>query len=96
MLKKIKMMLGMATGRPMMNCEQVLERLFDYLDGELEGASHEQVKAHLEVCKQCYPRAEFEKAFLDALHRVESGETCPEAVRESLLAAIQQGGEPGV
>lgn len=90
LLKKLKQMLGMSGDAPMMKCEEVLDRLFDYLDGELPDPESEQVKAHLEACKACYPRAEFERAFLDALSRAKSGESCPQSVRDSVLAAIRE------
>jgi len=56
-----------------MNCESALELLFDFLDGELENATHEQVAQHLAVCRKCYPYFNFQRLFLDRL--AESGET---------------------
>ena len=93
-LKKLRMMMGMGSGQPMMKCDEVLERLFDYLDGELPDLESEQVQHHLEMCKACYPRAEFERAFLDAVQKAKSGEVCPDSVRQSVLAAIQDAAEP--
>jgi predicted anti-sigma-YlaC factor YlaD len=50
-----------------MNCEKALELLFDFLDGELEGATNEEVAQHLAVCRQCYPYFNFQRLFLDRL-----------------------------
>ena len=36
-----------------MNCERVLERLDDYLDGELDPRETEQVRTHLDRCAAC-------------------------------------------
>lgn len=36
-----------------LRCSQVLERLSDYLDGELEAADRAQVEAHLSGCDAC-------------------------------------------
>lgn len=93
-LKKLQMMMGMLSGKPTMACADVVDRLFEYLDGELEDLESQQVKDHLEACKKCYPRAEFERAFLEAVQKAKSGATCPEAVRTSVLAAIQNEPEP--
>lgn len=93
-LKKLQMMLGMSAGKPMLSCEEVVDRLFEYLDGELEDLESQQVKDHLEACKRCYPRAEFERAFLEAVQNAKTGVICPEAVRESVMAALQNEAEP--
>ena len=36
-----------------MNCNNILERIGDYLDSELDGAERKQVRAHLESCAEC-------------------------------------------
>lgn len=43
------------------SCEEVIERLFAYLDGELEDVSQETIDRHLAHCRDCFTRAEFEK-----------------------------------
>lgn len=50
-----------------MKCEAALELLFDFLDGELEGASNDEVAEHLAVCRDCYPYFNFQRLFLDRL-----------------------------
>ncbi len=50
-----------------MNCESALELLFDFLDGELEGTTQEEVAQHLAVCQNCYPYFNFQRLFLDRL-----------------------------
>ena len=60
------------TGTPI-TCEQALRLIAEHLDGELEGAASAEVAAHLERCRSCWSRAEFErrlKAELGALGRV--------------------------
>lgn len=43
------------------NCEEALRLLAVYLDGELHGAEHLSVEHHLETCRSCYSRGEFER-----------------------------------
>ena len=50
-----------------MNCESALELLFDFLDGELEDTTQEEVAQHLAVCQDCYPYFNFQRLFLDRL-----------------------------
>lgn len=54
-------------------CEKALSRLYDFLDGELHEATHEEVAAHLERCRDCYPYFNFHRLFLDRLSS--AGET---------------------
>jgi anti-sigma factor (TIGR02949 family) len=43
------------------DCEEALRRLFEYLDAELPGESHREMEQHLEQCRSCFSRVEFEK-----------------------------------
>lgn len=45
----------------LINCQEALQRLFDYLDHELDAARREEMEQHLKICRACYSRAEFEK-----------------------------------
>jgi anti-sigma factor (TIGR02949 family) len=42
-------------------CEDALRLLAAHLDRELDAPAHAQVERHLEACRSCYSRAEFEK-----------------------------------
>ena len=44
-----------------LECEEVLRVIFAYLDGELEAMDRARVEAHLERCRSCFSRAEFER-----------------------------------
>ncbi|WP_163574320.1 anti-sigma factor family protein [Halomonas faecis] len=44
-----------------LSCEDVIERLFDYLDRELDAQQAEDIEHHLARCRDCFTRAEFEK-----------------------------------
>ena len=78
------------TAVAMIPCEEASARLFEYLDGELDGISEEQVRSHLEVCKACYPRVQFEKHFLDALHRSQNGGRVSSSLREQVLQSLEE------
>ena len=49
----------------MIRCEEALERLWEFLDGELEPANETEVQRHLEVCSRCYPRYDFQRAHVE-------------------------------
>jgi anti-sigma factor (TIGR02949 family) len=44
-----------------LTCEEVIERLFDYLDRELDEREVADIERHLARCRDCFTRSEFEK-----------------------------------
>jgi mycothiol system anti-sigma-R factor len=78
------------------SCLEALEMVHEYLDGELDAVSHEEVAHHFEVCRKCYPHLRLEERFKGALRRSQAKETCPEEVKAQvleLLAAETREGE---
>lgn len=71
-----------------MSCEEALAGIYEYLDGELDLAPSQCVKAHFEVCERCYPHLASERSFKLALARAVEGQRAPEGVRARLLAIL--------
>lgn len=44
-----------------MKCEEVIERLMEFLDRELDAATEGEIARHMETCRACFSRAEFER-----------------------------------
>lgn len=42
-------------------CEEVLRHLLTHLDRELDTATSVRIARHLELCRGCFSRAEFER-----------------------------------
>ena len=75
----------------MISCEDALSRIYEYLDGELDGVTHEEVDRHFRVCARCYPHLQLEQAFRDALHRaVETQEAAPPELRNRVLELMEE------
>ena len=53
----------------MVSCKQVMEHLWDYLDGELPPEAMREFAEHIAACKRCYPQYRFEFSYLEALAR---------------------------
>ena len=53
----------------MIDCHEVMKRLWAYLDGELPETEAHEVSAHMDMCARCYPQYRFQLAFLSALVR---------------------------
>lgn len=47
------------SARPL-DCEEVIERLFEYLDRELDERKMADIDHHLARCRDCFTRAQFE------------------------------------
>jgi anti-sigma factor (TIGR02949 family) len=43
------------------DCEEALRRLAEYLDSELSAESRTEIEHHLERCRSCFSRVEFER-----------------------------------
>lgn len=79
--------------RERIGCEEALRRLAAYLDRELEAMESAEVKRHLETCRSCYSRAEFERRLKERIRRdlrvTAVPPDCEDRVR-SLLRALPQ------
>lgn len=56
------------------DCEEALRRLFEYVDAELADEHRREMDDHLERCRSCFSRVEFErrlKSHLAALGAVD-------------------------
>jgi len=63
------------------NCEQALRHLFEYLDRELDGDLQAQMQHHMESCRSCFSRLEFEQT-LKAHVRNTGTEHAPDSLRD--------------
>lgn len=70
-------------------CEEVIARLFTYLDGEIDDAGRAQIDRHLDECRGCFSRAEFEKALRDRLRRIGDTQASP-SLQERIKALMEQ------
>jgi anti-sigma factor (TIGR02949 family) len=43
------------------SCEEVIARLFEFLDHEVDPNTEQEFERHLEACRACFSRAEFER-----------------------------------
>jgi anti-sigma factor (TIGR02949 family) len=53
-----------------MRCEEVVEHLLTFLDGEIEEGRHNLIEQHLEECRSCCSRADFELALRHKVREV--------------------------
>lgn len=82
-------------GAEMLSCEEALARIYEFLDGELETMTHDQVERHFEVCKRCYPQLQWEQSFRRALHRAVDDREAPEDLKRRVLHLLESEADGG-
>jgi anti-sigma factor (TIGR02949 family) len=68
-----------------MRCEDVVANLLDYLDHEAGNQLGRGIARHLEECRSCCSRADFELALRNRI-----GEAVPQEVPEKLRARLNK------
>ncbi len=72
-----------------MNCQEALEKLWQYLDRELDGESSVQLQRHLQHCRECFSKAEFECRLRALLRRSCGCDQAPPELRERLSRLLR-------
>ena len=76
----------------MLDCETVMQQLWDYLDEELSPDRMAAIRQHLAMCARCYPQYEFEQSFLTALDRAKQEHSDPAGLRDRVAASLRAEG----
>jgi anti-sigma factor (TIGR02949 family) len=88
------MMGKMMPGQGSIDCNGVLAQLYEYIDEELDEETVEKIREHLEVCKRCYPRLDFEQAFLRFVADQGRVSAPPELRRKIFEAILEEESRP--
>jgi anti-sigma factor (TIGR02949 family) len=72
----------------MMSCHEAMERLWEFLDGEMPDEDRQALQRHLEVCGRCYPAYDFQRAYLEYTRRLATQEQAPPELRKQLFQRI--------
>lgn len=75
-----------------MTCRDALDQLWEYIDRELDDATADQVRVHLERCSHCFPQYDFQRAFR-AFMATSCRECAPPELRRRIF--LQLLGEEG-
>lgn len=73
----------------MISCQEAMDRVYEFLDGELSPDWTEKVRRHIEICKKCYPYFNFERIFLDHIRSKGLGATRSTALEEKVLRLLR-------
>lgn len=82
--------------QPALDCREVLEEVYLYIDDECSQVRRSVIRAHLDDCSPCLAEYGIEQEVRTIVHRCCSNEQAPDEVRDRLrrkLNAIEQAGE---
>jgi len=70
-------------------CSEVLHRIYEYLDGEMQPADVARVAQHLEACGPCLHEHDLDSAVKAAVRRSNTAEqACPDQLRVQIRQRI--------
>lgn len=75
-----------------MNCRDVVDVLYEYLDREVDARLERDIRAHLEACSHCFALHHFEDTYRRFLEARARGQGAPPALRRRILQQLV--GEP--
>lgn len=71
-------------------CTEVLERVYSYLDGELDAPGHAKIRQHLDECGPCLREYGLEEVIKQLVHRYCGYDAVPAELRAKVMARIEQ------
>jgi anti-sigma factor (TIGR02949 family) len=79
------------SGPDRIECEEAIRRLAEYLDGELDDGDAAGLERHLETCRSCWSRAEFERQLRERMAALREDEVRP-AFERRIRGLLEQFG----
>jgi mycothiol system anti-sigma-R factor len=81
----------MSCGNPhQVPCTEVLDRVYSYLDGELESPDCAKIRQHLDECGPCLREYGLEEAVKHLVHKCCGSDRASGELRAKVMARIQQ------
>ncbi len=73
----------------MHSCEQVIQGIWDYLDKELCADDMSQVQKHLDLCRGCFTRIEFERVLREKMQKT-TYHCCPDKLKQRIKDLVDR------
>ena len=80
-------------GGDSVDCMEALERIYDFLDGELDPQKSEAIEMHFEKCTICYPHLKMEENFRARLSTALARPTVPDGLKDRVLGILDEADE---
>jgi anti-sigma factor (TIGR02949 family) len=80
----------MSCGHPHdVDCDAVLAQVYEYLDGEIDHATLDSIRVHLDECGPCLREYGLEQAVMALVARCCGADHAPEGLRSRVIARIE-------
>ena len=80
----------MSCGKPHeVPCTEVLDRVYSYLDHELDRPDYTKIRQHLDECGPCLREYDLEEAVKHLVHKCCGSEPTPADLRHKVLTRIE-------
>ena len=77
-----------------MDCDDCLDKLYQFLDKELGTAERSQVAAHLADCGDCDDNFVFEARFLEVIRDCGTSDVAPANLRQRVIERLRRDAPP--
>jgi mycothiol system anti-sigma-R factor len=72
------------------NCSEVLDQVYEYIDGEMGATDLERIKAHLDDCSPCLDEVGLSDSVRQLVAKSCACKPAPEQLRRDILARLAQ------
>lgn len=72
----------------MQSCEKVIQSIYEFLDREMTEDGMAALQKHLDLCRSCFSRVEFERVLRECC-RTKTQHTCPEKLKLRLRQIVE-------
>jgi len=81
----------MSCGSPHdVDCSEVIEQVYLYLDGEIDEVGRRKVREHLDECAPCLRQFGLEQDVKALVARCCGSDTAPEGLKDRLIVRLEQ------
>jgi len=81
----------MSCGSPHeVDCSEVIEKVYLYLDGEIDDETRHIVRVHLDECAPCLRKFGLEQDVKALVARTCGGDVAPDGLRQRLVVRLQE------
>jgi anti-sigma factor (TIGR02949 family) len=70
-------------------CEDVLAHLIEFLNGEVDAHKQAEIDHHLESCRGCYSRADFERVLKKRIKKAHN-DVVPDSLKNRIDALLKE------
>jgi anti-sigma factor (TIGR02949 family) len=73
-----------------MSCEEVIAKLYEYLDQEVDSKTSKNIDHHIHGCRECFSRLEFEKKLRQRVSSSVDELETPDDIKNRLEALLKR------